>query len=333
MGAMKRGFAACAVTAGVVGVGMCLLYAPVSAQRGQRGGGAGRGGDAAPAQTAPAQGNKPPVKIAGDFDKVKILPPGGPAPRTADGHPDLSGRWYPNQAGRMLQGAYRIDESIMRQFDPAKTPQENPVFRPDAVEKYQHPTPYGSCPPGGTPTSITTQATEHGPLELIQTPGRLWALTEFPQTIRMVPTLGKPHPADPDTSFNGDATARWDGDTLVVDTVAIDTRVRNISVGRTGDANAWLHSEKEHVIERFSRPSKNYLIYQLTVEDPEVLVKPFVSAPHMWTLAQDPNDVWTEYICTSNEEPDFFKKLDDKTKDEYEKSGRTDQGGQTGRGR
>ena len=109
--------------------------------------------------------------------------------------------------------------------------------------------------------------------------------------------------------------------------------MRNISVGKTGDGNAWLHSEKEHVIERFTRPSKNYLIYQLTVEDPEVLVKPFVSAPHMWTLAQDPNDVWTEYLCTSNEEPDVYKKLDEKTKDEYEKSGRTEQGGQTGRGR
>ena len=47
--------------------------------------------------------------------------------------------------------------------------------------------------------------------------------------------------------------------------------------GKTGDANAWLHSEKEHVIERFSRPSKNYLMYQLAVEDPEVLVKPFTS--------------------------------------------------------
>jgi hypothetical protein len=152
----------------------------------------------------------------------------------------------------------------------------------------------------------------------------------------MVPTDGRPHPPDPDTSFNGDSVGRWEGDTLVVDTVAIDTRMRNISVGRTGDANAWLHSEKEHVIERFSRPSKNYLMYQLTVEDPEVLVKPFVSAPHVWTLAQDPNDVWTEYICTSNEEPEFYKKLDQKTKEEYEKSGRdaaTQSGRQGGRGR
>jgi hypothetical protein len=318
-------------TAGLAAAGVCFLLVPLLAQRGSGQGGQRGSAPAAPAAPT-AQGAKPPVKIAGDFDKVKILEPGGPAPRTADGHPDLSGRYYPNYAGRMLQGAYRIDQSIMRQFDPAKTPQENPVFRPDAVEKYQHPTPYGSCPPGGTPTSITTQATEHGPLEVIQVPGRVWLLTEFPQTIRMVPTDGRKHSPDPDPSFNGESVGRWEGDTLVVDTVAIDTRMRNISVGRTGDANAWLHSEKEHVIERFSRPSKNYLTYQLTVEDPEVLVKPFTSAPHTWTLAQDPKDVWTEYICTANEEPDFWKNVDQKTKEEYEKSGR-DGAAQTGRGR
>ena len=316
-------------TAGVVAaVVVCFLLVPLLAQRGS-----GQGGQRGAAPAAPAaQGAKPPVKIAGDFDKVKVLEPGGPATGTADGHPDLSGRYYPNHAGRMLQGAYRIPEPIMRQYDPVKTPQENPVFRPDAVEKYQHPTPYGSCPPGGTPTSITTQATEHGPLEIVQVPGRVWLLTEFPQTIRMIPTDGRKHSPDPDTSFNGESVAHWEGDTLVVDTIAIDTRMRNISVGRTGDANAWLHSEKEHVIERFSRPSKNYLMYQVTVEDPEVLVKPFTSAPHVWTLAQDPNDVWTEYICTANEEPEVYKNLDQKTKEEYQRSGR-DGTAQTGRGR
>ena len=223
----------------------------------------------------------------------------------------------------MLEAAYRIDRSITEQYDPKVTPQVNPVFRPDVAAKYKEATPYGSCPPGGTPTSITTQKTEHGPMELVQKPGRLWILSEFPQTIRMVPTDGRPHPKDPDTSFNGDSVGHWEGDTLVVDTIAIDTRMRNISVGLTGDANAWLHSEKEHVIERFSRPSKNYVIYQLTVEDPEVLVKPFTSAPYKWSLAQDSNDVWTEYICSeNNEEPDAYKKLDQKTKDDYENSGK-----------
>jgi hypothetical protein len=275
------------------------------------------------AQDSPAQGGKPPVKIAGGFDKVRKLPPGEPTPRSADGHVDLTGRYYPNNAGRMLEGAYPIDRSITRQYDPAVTPQENPVFKPDVAKKYKEATPYGSCPPGGTPTSITTQATEHGPMELIQLPGVLWILSEFPQTIRRVPTDGRPHPKDPDTTFNGDSTAHWEGDTLVIDTIAIDTRMRNISVGLPGDANAWLHSEQEHVIERFSRPSKNYIAYQVTVEDPLVLVKPFTSAPLTWTLAQDPNDVWTEYICSeNNEDPDVYKSIDQKTKDEYENSGK-----------
>jgi hypothetical protein len=270
------------------------------------------------AQNASGQGGKAPVRIAGDFDKIRSLPPGGPAPRTADGHPDLTGRWYPNNAGRMLQGAYPVDRTITRQYDPDKTPLVAPVFKPEAIDKYKHPTPYGSCPPGGTPTSITTQATEHGPMELVLLPGKMWVLSEFPQTIRRIPTDGRPHPSDPDITFNGDATARWDGDTLVVDTVAIDERVRNISVGLAGDSNAWLHSDKEHVIERFTRTSKNYLTYQVTVEDPVVLAKTFTSPPLTWTLAQDPNDVWTEYICTENEDPDVYKNMDKKTKEEYE---------------
>ena len=304
MAGMKRRLGCCVGSAGVVLVGLYMVCMPVFAQNSAR------------------QGAKPPVKIAGDFDKLHILPPGGPAPRAADGHPDLTGRYYPNHAGRMLQVAYQIDQTIMRQFDPVKTPQENPVFRPEAADKYLQPPAYGSCPPGGTPTSITMQDTQHGPMELIQKPGVLWILTEFPQTIRRIPTDGRPHPKDPDITFNGDSVAHWEGDTLVVDTIAIDTRMRNYSVGKTGEASAWLHSEKEHVIERFSRTSKNYVTYQITVEDPVVLVKPFTSAPHVWTLAQDPNDVWTEYICTANEEPEFWKNVDQKTKDEYEKSGR-----------
>src|SRR2546426_8220989 len=110
MAGMKRGLTCYAGTAGLVVAGLCMF-----------------------AQNATAQGAKAPVKIAGDFDKVHILEPGGPAPRAADGHPDLTGRYYPNQAGRMLQGAYRIDNTIMRQFDPKKTPQENPVFRPEVA--------------------------------------------------------------------------------------------------------------------------------------------------------------------------------------------------------
>ena len=288
MSEMKRRVCSCAGSAGVVLAGLYMVFMPVFAQN------------------SPGQGEKSPVqydatKFAGGFDKVRLLPPGGPAPRTADGHPDLTGRYYPNKAGRMLQGGYQIDDSIVDQFNAKLTPQERPAFRPGA-EKYKEPQfPYGSCPLGATPISITMQSSEHGPLELIQQPGRMWILNEFPQTVRHMFTDGRPHAKDPDVSFGGDSIAHWEGDTLVVDTIAVDLRVMNFEL--------WHPSEKQHLIERFTRTSKNYLTYELTIEDPLVLVKPYKYVPRTWTLAQDPNDVWTEYLCTANEEPAYVEGL------------------------
>jgi len=66
------------------------------------------------AQSSPNQTAKPPVKIAGNFDQVHVLPPGDPAPRTEDGHVDLTGRYYPNHAGRMLEGGYRLPPIFRR---------------------------------------------------------------------------------------------------------------------------------------------------------------------------------------------------------------------------
>lgn len=311
----------CLGAAGVVLAALCLVFTFSPSLPGQgrgqaQGQGQGRG------QARPAVAQVP----QGFFDpglNARLLPPGGPAPRTADGHPDLSGRYYPNGVGRMV-GAYTpggVDANAAGLLPPG-TQQENPVFKPETKSQYQFPTPYGTCAPGGTPTSITTQATEHGPIELVQRPGVLWILTEFPQTIRWIPTDGRPHSEDPDVSFKGESVGHWEGDTLVVDTIAIDTRMRNISVGATGDANAWTHSEQEHVIERFSRPSKNFLNYQVTVEDPVVLVKPFHSAVQRWSLAQGKDDNWTEYLCTANEDADAYKQMDPKIREEYEKGGR-----------
>jgi hypothetical protein len=307
MSEMKARLCFCAGSAGVVLACLCLVFVPVFAQN------------------SPGPEGKTPVKIAGNFDQVHVLPSGGPGPRMADGHPNLTGRYYPNRAGRMLQFAYRIDPSIMRQFDSKATPQEDPVFRPGAIAEYKQPTPYGSCPPGGTPTSITMQSSEHGPMELIQLPGVLWILTEFPESIRRIPTDGSPHPADPDVSFAGDSRGHWEGDTLVVDTIAVDERMRNIVVG---DTKAWLHSDQQHIVERFARTSRNYLTYELMIEDPVVLAKPFHYVARTWSLAQNPNDVWTEYICTANEEPTHWDKMDPQYRQQY-----NSQTGQFGSGR
>jgi hypothetical protein len=307
MRGMERWLNYCARNAGVALAALCMVFTLAPNLPGQ--GGRQAGGQA---------GNVPP----GWFDpglNMRLLPPGGPAPRMADGHPNLTGRYYPNGVGRMV-GSYtpgEVESAALRLGDRSK--QENPVFKPETKSKYQYPTPYGTCAPGGTPTSLTTQSSEHGPTELIQQPdGVMWILTEFPISIRRITTDGTPHPADPDASFAGDSRGHWEGDTLVVHTIAIDTRMRNISVGLGGDANAWTHSDQEIVIERFSRPSKNFLSYQITVVDPVVLEKPFTSTLMRWSLAQDPNDVWTEYLCTANEDAEAWKNVDPAHRQAYE---------------
>jgi hypothetical protein len=277
------------------------------------------------AATSPGQTASSPVeydasRVAGGFDQVRELPPGEPVPRTADGHPDLSGRYYPNRAGRMLQGGYQIDDSIMNHVAPGATREEPAVFTAEG-EKYKNPPfPYGSCPVGGTPISITMQSSEHGPMELIQQQRKVWILTEFQQTIRLIPTDGRPHSTDPDPSFTGESVGRWEGDTLVVDTIGVDRRLMNFE--------RWHPSDKQHIVERFTRTSKNYLTYDLMIEDPVVLAKPYIHAPRIWTLAQNPNDLWTEYICTANEEPVYMQKMDPTKRQEIE-SGT----GRGGRGR
>src|SRR5277367_3247847 len=88
------------------------------------------------AQNLSAQVKTGPVPIVGGFENVKPLPPGGPAPRMKDGHVDLTGRWYPNAGGKMLQGAYPLDPAAFLQFDPKVTPEEKPSFKPGMGEKY-----------------------------------------------------------------------------------------------------------------------------------------------------------------------------------------------------
>jgi hypothetical protein len=60
------------------------------------------------------------------------------------------------------------------------------------------------------------------------------------------------------------------------------------------------------VIEKFTRPDLNHLFVQVTVEDPKVLTKAWVSAPRMWTLGKEKLQ---EYFCTNNQDIDQLKTL------------------------
>jgi hypothetical protein len=262
---------------------------------------------AANAQTKSQPNGNGQVDVAG-FGKstAKPLPPGGPAPRTPDGHPDLSGVWFPGKMGR--EDLTAEADPARRQFDARVTPEEKPPFQPWAAEKVKKLStldaeilrPSVNCMPRGVPGMFITNPY---PIQLVQTKGQLVQLDELNNNFRVIPTDGRPHTQDPDPTFNGESVAHWDGDTLVIDTIAIDERTWNNFTG-------WFHSDQEHVIEKISRPSENYLTYQVTIEDPKVLTKPWTSAPRAWSLGHEPLQ---EYYCTNNREEEALKSLRDLT--------------------
>lgn len=251
---------------------------------------------------------------AGAQDKeytIKVKPPGGPTPRLADGHPDFSGLWHGNSAGQMVGGRYGpeggVDPAARRQFDSKVTPEERPSFQPLAAAKIKAMTPVEvelskssvNCTPRGIPAMwlnnpYTTM--------LVHKPGMFVQLFEILNNFRVIHTDGRPLPKYPDPLFHGNSTARWEGDTLVVDSIGFDERTYVMS-------NGWFHSDELHVTERYTRPSMNYLIVEITVDDPKVLTKPWKSAPRRWTLGEGSQGDIYEFYCTNNREVEEFGKL------------------------
>ncbi len=235
---------------------------------------------------------------------VKPLPPGGPAPRLADGHPDLSGHWLPNGAGQGVSGRFGVDPAARGQFDPKVTPEERPVFQPWALSKMKSMTPTElelskssvNCMPRGLP-AIWLQ----NPYStvIVHTPKMMAQLYEVLNNWRLVYTDGRPLPKNPEPWFHGTSTTRWEGDTLVVDSIGFDEKTYVMPTG-------WFHSDEMRVTERYTRSSMNWLIVEITVDDPKVLVKPWKSAPRRWTLG---NGEVYEFYCTNNRELDELEKL------------------------
>ena len=235
--------------------------------------------------------------------KLRPLPKGGPAPRTADGHPDLSGVWFPGTTG----GYDVSNPTALRTFDPKVTPEEKPPFQPWAAAKIKSMTAVDyelgrasvNCMPRGAPGMFLMNPY---PTQLVQTRGELIQLNELNTNFRVIHMDGRPHAKNPDPTFNGDATAHWNAETLVIDVIAIDERTWNDFLG-------WFHSDQEHVIERLNRPSLNYLTYQVTIEDPKVLTKAWTSAPRQWSLGHEDLE---EYFCTNNHEVEEYQSLKEK---------------------
>ena len=145
------------------------------------------------------------------------------------------------------------------------------------------------CVPYGVPTMMSVAVY---PVEIIQTPKQVTIISEAFSEVRRV-YLDRPQNKIDDVppGYYGRSVGRWEGDSLVVDTVGIKTSV----AGYRGMP----HSEQMRISERFKLVAPDVLHDQITIDDPVVLEKPVI-----YTLAYKriPDYEMVEFVCDNNRE-------------------------------
>jgi hypothetical protein len=234
-------------------------------------------------------------------------------PKTADGHLDFNGIWgvaplppavKPGQSVRWLlplKGVNPEGTDVFKgldrwQVDARAAAPNKPEYKPELLAKVKEFSdkqgvldPAFYCKPQGVPRMGP-------PTQIVQTPGQVVFLYGASNLFRVIPTDGRPHRADVDPSYMGDSVGRFEGDTLVVD-------VANFNDDTWLGSDGYFHTEKMHVIERLTRKG-DVLTYTATVEDPDVLAKPWTTNPRDLKLSANRADAIVEAPpCVEHDAP------------------------------
>jgi hypothetical protein len=242
-----------------------------------------------------AEGPTPTSDSATAAAHAKMSPGPDATPRMPDGKPDFNGYWNGGRGGGGGGGSLKEDGSAQvtflardgdtnnfeRDFAVLTRSQTNkPIYKPEHWNKIQDMDYHGltrdptfSCGPEGVPRmGAPDKIVQHGAEMLF-----LYAGGEY----RIVPTDGRKHEDGQinDTTPNGYSVGRWDGDTLVVESVGFDDVTW---LGWTG----YVHTNEMKVTERLTRTG-NSLKWIATVEDP-MLQEPWTLDPQTKQLNADP---------------------------------------------
>ena len=224
-----------------------------------------------------------------------------PAPKAADGKPDLSGVWLISNAlpcPKDLRDGDNCIEKIPLSHEAVDFGSSIPgglPYQPWAaalvkqrVADLSKDDPHARCMPPNFPRAFAFPHHQ----KMIQVRGLLVILDEFNASYRQIFTDARPFPEDPQPLWNGYSSGKWDGETLVVQ-----------SMGFRDDL--WLDMRGNHmtsaakVTERFRRPNYGSLEIEVTVDDPKAYTKP-------WTVtlkqALQVDTELADEICLENEQ-------------------------------
>jgi hypothetical protein len=129
------------------------------------------------------------------------------------------------------------------------------------------------------------------PTEIVQNANKMAVMFENFGAFHVIPTDGRGHPKDLEPSWFGNSVGKWDGDTLVVDTIGFNDRTWI-------DTEEHPHSEALHVVERFDRLDPQHLGYEIEIDDPKTFTRPFKNK-RVFALMK-PGQELMEHVCEEN---------------------------------
>jgi hypothetical protein len=220
-------------------------------------------------------------------------------PRTPDGKPDLNGIWQVLGTAHYNLEAHSALEGVPAGFSVVEG---GPIpYKPEALAKRNENfskrldlDPIRKCYMPGVPRATYMPF----PFEITQTPAHLLFAYEFAHAARTVFLDGTPHMEDLDF-WMGDGRGRWDGDTLVIDTVSLGDQTWFDEAGN-------YHSEALKVVERFTPSDPTHIAYTVTIDDAKVFTRPWSMSMTLYKRVEK-NLELLDYECTEHVYEKLFK--------------------------
>ena len=199
-----------------------------------------------------------------------------PPPKTADGKPDLSGIW------RNREDKYR--RNLAADFPRL-------VLQPSAAALFKErqgsggkANPAARCLPRGMPASMLVR---EYPWKLVQTPSFVLILFDEALDFRQIHLDGRKLPEDPTPTWMGYSVGRWEGDTLVSETIGVSQDTWLDDVGHP-------HSDAMRVLERFRRRTVGTMDIEIMIQDAKAYSRSWAAMVHFDLLPEADLD---EHIC------------------------------------
>ena len=222
---------------------------------------------------------------------------------------DLSGIWDMSEGSRGISRRPGEDMPPMTPLGQKQLEAHKPSYGPRAVPPSVGNDNVGECNPQGLPRILLFPR----PVEFVMLPDRMFQVFQWHRALREIWIDGRTLPADFNPDFRrwyGYSAARWDGNTLVVETAGFDDR-------------AWLDhfgypkSDQMRLEERYTRTGPDTIQVNMTIHDPKMYTRPWVAETKIFTRVPRQETItegWLglmEELCVPLDELEFNRRVRD----------------------